>query len=75
MGAFQKAGRQAGKPSKSVSEARIKIGRYNQLSVQTESGFGVYLGIGDDRILLANKYVPSGLSIGDFIDVFVYTDS
>ncbi|WP_321492150.1 S1-like domain-containing RNA-binding protein [uncultured Desulfobacter sp.] len=35
----------------------------------------MYLGIGEDRILLPNKYVPSGLSIGDFIDVFVYTDS
>lgn len=65
----------AGKSNKSELEARIKIGRYNRLGVQSRSDFGVYLGTGDDRILLPNKYVPARLSIGDFLDVFVYTDS
>ncbi len=45
------------------------------MGVQTESDFGVYLNLGEDRVLLPNKYVPESLSIGDFIDVFVYTDS
>ena len=65
----------AGKSNKSKLETRIKIGRYNRLSVQTISDFGVYLGAGDDPILLPNKYVPAGMSIGDILDVFVYTDS
>lgn len=65
----------AGKSNKSELEARIKIGRYNRLGVQSRSDFGVYLGTGDDRILLPNKYVPARLSIGDSLDVFVYTDS
>lgn len=68
---------QAGKASKGKPEieTRIKIGRYNRLGVQTKSDFGVYLGTDNDRVLLPNKYVPKNLSIGDFLDVFVYTDS
>lgn len=67
--------KQASKPNKSELETSIKIGKYNRLSVQTKSDFGVYLNSGDDRVLLPNKYVPERLSIGDFLDVFVYTDS
>jgi len=63
------------KSSKSAFKTRIEIGKYNRLGVQTRSDFGVYLGTGDDRILLPNKYVPETLSVGDFLDVFVYTDS
>ena len=65
----------AGKSNKSELGGSIKIGRYNRLGVQTRSDFGVYLNSGDDRILLPNKYVPERLSIGDSLDVFVYTDS
>ena len=54
---------------------RIKIGSYNRLGIQTKSDFGVYLGTDNDRVLLPNKYVPKNLSVGDFLDVFVYTDS
>jgi len=64
-----------GKFSRPEIETRIKIGRYNRLQVQTRSDFGVYLSTGDDRVLLPNKYVPTRLSIGDHLDVFVYTDS
>ncbi|MDQ1268887.1 MAG: uncharacterized protein QG618_192 [Thermodesulfobacteriota bacterium] len=63
------------KLSKPELETSIKIGRYNRLNVQARSDFGVYLGTGDDRVLLPNKYVPNRLSIGDRLDVFVYTDS
>jgi uncharacterized protein len=63
------------KSNKSELETRIKIGRYNRLAVQTRSDFGVYLNSGEERVLLPNKYVPTRLSIGDFLDVFVYTDS
>ncbi len=65
----------AGKLSRPELETRIKIGRYNRLGVQAGSDFGMYLGTEDDRVLLPNKYVPKGLSIGDSLDVFVYTDS
>ncbi len=65
----------AGKSNRSELETRIEIGRYNRLGVQTRSDFGVYLSSGDDRVLLPNKYVPERLSIGDSLDVFVYTDS
>lgn len=60
---------------KSGQKTGIKIGRYNRLRVQTGSDFGVYLSAGEDRVLLPNKYVPEGLSIGAFLEVFVYTDS
>lgn len=64
-----------GKPNKSTPETSIKIGKYNRLGVQTKSDFGVYLSSGDQRVLLPNKYVPERLSIGDLLNVFVYTDS
>ena len=63
------------KSDKSKLETSYKIGRYNRLSVQTRSDYGVYLSFGEDRVLLPNKYVPEKLSIGDYLDVFVYTDS
>ncbi len=65
----------ADKSNKSVLETSIKIGRYNRLRVQTRSDFGVYLSSGEDRVLLPGKYVPESVSIGDSLDVFVYTDS
>ena len=76
---FKNAGKhskkQVGKPNKSELETSIKVGQYNRLAVHTKSDFGVYLNSGDDRVLLPNKYVPERLSIGDSLDVFVYTDS
>ncbi|MCG8474774.1 MAG: S1-like domain-containing RNA-binding protein [Cytophagales bacterium] len=58
----------------------IRLGDYNTLQVQTFSSYGVYLveDIDDrqaDRVLLPNKYVPEGISEGDSLEVFVYTDS
>ncbi|WP_320044085.1 S1-like domain-containing RNA-binding protein [uncultured Desulfobacter sp.] len=73
--AWQHAKKPVGKPNSSALETSIKIGKYNRLAVQTRSDFGVYLNSGEDRVLLPNKYVPEGLSIGDRLDVFVYTDS
>ncbi len=35
----------------------------------------MYLNLGEDRVLLPNKYVPEDLMIVGTIDVFVYTDS
>ncbi len=67
--------KQTGNASNPENKTRIKIGSYNRLGVQTKSDFGMYLGTANDRVLLPNKYVPKNLSAGDFIDVFVYTDS
>lgn len=53
----------------------LKIGTYNDLTVEKRVEFGLYLQSGDDRILLPQKYVPEGLQIGDTLRVFVYTDS
>ena len=73
--AWQRAKTQPGKSKTAGTGRRIKAGEYNRLSVQTRSDFGVYLNAGEDRVLLPNKYVPEALSIGDRLDVFVYTDS
>ncbi len=56
-------------------QTSIRIGSYNHLNVQSRSDFGMYLNLGEDRVLLPNKYVPEDLMIGGSIDVFVYTDS
>ena len=37
--------------------------------------FGVYLGTEDERVLLPKKQVPSGVGIGDPVEVFLYKDS
>ena len=37
--------------------------------------FGVYLGTEDERVLLPKKQVPSGVEIGDPVEVFLYKDS
>jgi len=73
--AWQHAKKRSEKSNTSKIETRIKVGEYNRLSVQTRSDFGVYLNVGEDRVLLPNKYVPEDLSIGDRLNVFVYTDS
>jgi predicted RNA-binding protein (virulence factor B family) len=53
----------------------LKIGSYNELVVDSEVEFGLYLHSDDERILLPQKYAPEDLKVGDTIDVFVYTDS
>ncbi len=54
----------------------IKIGHSYELEVIRAVDFGVYLNainLGD--VLLPRKHMPSGLSIGDSIEVFIYLDS
>jgi predicted RNA-binding protein (virulence factor B family) len=53
----------------------IKIGRYNNLEIVRKVDFGVYLSDGEDDVLLPLRQVPPRAGQGDFLDVFVYTDS
>lgn len=54
----------------------IKIGQWNKLPVARMVDFGVYLSAGDDlEILLPARYITEPLTIGQELDVFVYTDS
>lgn len=53
----------------------LKIGKYNELVVESRVEFGLYLDSDQGRILLPQKYVSNGLEIGDTLEVFVYTDS
>ena len=68
-------------PDKQVSQkdqrynSRLKIGRYNNLVIESRSDYGLYLSFDEERILLPNKYVPDNFNIGDILKVFVYTDS
>jgi len=54
----------------------IDIGKYNTLKAARSIAHGMVLvdEEGDD-VLLPKKYVPEGLSPGDDIEVFIYTDS
>ena len=54
----------------------VEIGKLNNLEVVKVVDHGVYLD-GDelDTILLPNRYVPEGLDLGDFVEVFLYFDS
>ena len=58
-------------------EEFIKLGEVNKLEVKKIVDFGVYLGSQeeDDWVLLPKKYVPENITIGDILEVFVYSDS
>lgn len=52
------------------------IGTINTLQVLKQVDFGFYLDGADyGEILLPKRYAPNHLSIGDYIDVFIYSDS
>ena len=52
------------------------IGKRNSLTVLHSTPHGIYLDGGDHgEILLPNRYIPKGTSIGDALDVFIYRDS
>ena len=54
----------------------INIGQYCELEVVKNVEFGVYLDAENlGEVLLPIKYVPQNLSIGDFVNVFLYLDS
>lgn len=54
----------------------IKIGNYNTLRISRFVDFGAYLTDDDDNeVLLPARYVPDDATVGDEIEVFVYTDS
>jgi len=54
----------------------IEIGKLNNLQVVKIVDHGVYVDGGEEgTILLPNRYVPDGLDLDDWIEVFLYFDS
>ena len=54
----------------------IEIGKFNNLQVVKIADHGFYVDGGEEgTILLPNRYVPEGLDIDDWVDVFLYFDS
>ncbi|MFL2531934.1 MAG: S1 RNA-binding domain-containing protein [Porticoccaceae bacterium] len=54
----------------------IEIGKFNNLQVVKIADHGVYVDGGEEgTILLPNRYVPEGLDIDDWVEVFLYFDS
>ncbi|MGB1328355.1 MAG: CvfB family protein [Porticoccaceae bacterium] len=54
----------------------IEIGKFNNLQVVKVADHGVYVDGGEEgTILLPNRYVPNGLGIEDWVEVFLYFDS
>jgi uncharacterized protein len=54
---------------------RLRVGEYNRLKIVKELDFGVYLDGFEDEILVPRQYLPDEVTIGDFMDVFIYRDS
>ncbi|MDZ4405205.1 S1-like domain-containing RNA-binding protein [Prosthecobacter sp.] len=53
-----------------------QIGKRNSLTVLHSTPHGVYLHGGEHgEILLPNRYIPKGTSLGEMLDVFIYRDS
>ncbi len=53
----------------------IHIGRTQRLPVWENQPEGLYLGDADEHVLLPRRLAPHGYVEGDWIEVFVYTDS
>ena len=54
----------------------VEIGKMSQLEVLKQLDFGVYLDAKNlGEVLLPRRYIPKETQIGDFLDVFIYTDS
>lgn len=53
----------------------MRLGEVQDLAIVKEVEFGVYLGDGDERVLLPKKQVPKGSRMGDVLSVFLYRDS
>lgn len=54
----------------------IEIGKINNLLIDEESDFGMFLKAKDDeRVLLPNAYVEDFMKVGEYIDVYIYSDS
>lgn len=54
------------------------IGKHMNLEVLRSTDFGLFLDTEErdyNGILLPKKYVPNGVEVGDFLDVFIYRDS
>jgi len=53
----------------------ITLGDYNTLRIVKRVDFGLYLDGGEaGEILLPNRYVPDGVTIGNLLEVFLYLD-
>jgi len=54
----------------------LQIGRINQLLIERKSENGLYLkSKSNQEVLLPNAYVMPNMKIGDYVNVFIYTDS
>jgi predicted RNA-binding protein (virulence factor B family) len=53
----------------------VEVGKYNELEVIKDMDFGIYLGNGQQEILMPRKWVPADTRIGDVLEVFIYRDS
>lgn len=54
----------------------IEIGKFNNLQVVKIADHGFYVDGGEEgTILLPNRYVPEGLNLDDWVEVFLYFDS
>lgn len=53
----------------------MRLGKKQVLTTVKKVDFGIYLGSDDERVLLPKKQVPSGIEIGDPVEVFLYKDS
>ena len=54
----------------------IELGKFNQLEVVKQVGFGMYLDGGEEgEILLPTRYVPEDCKVGDWLNVFLYLDN
>lgn len=54
----------------------IELGKFNQLEVDKQVDFGMYLDGGEEgEILLPTRYVPEDCKVGDWLNVFLYLDN
>jgi predicted RNA-binding protein (virulence factor B family) len=58
-----------------IFAAMLQIGQYQSLEILRHVSPGLFLGDDEgNEVLLPNKYIPEGFTIGDKIEVFIYLD-
>ncbi|CAM2065512.1 hypothetical protein SCOR_09030 [Sulfidibacter corallicola] len=53
----------------------VQLGKFNKLQIVRWAPQGAYLGVEGADLLLPKKYVPRHAQVGEWLDVFVYSDS
>lgn len=57
-----------------IAVVMLEVGRINTLTILRDTSVGLFLGSGEEEVLLPRKYLTPSMKPGETLDVFVYLD-